>query len=1161
MRIEEINLQAFGPFTDRSFSFSSKDGLVVLYGPNEAGKSSMLRALKAWLYGIPTQSTDNFIHDHQKMRIAGKLRHGNGQELAFARRKGNKKTILDPSGNPLDDDALSIFLSSIGGDAFSKMFGIDNDALVKGGQEILEDRGDAGQALFAAGMSGMQLRQLLQSVEKQANELFKSGGSKQEITEALKALNEARRKIREDCVSGKEMAELEHQQLEARTSVSKLDASLADALTEQSRLDRLSMALPKLARRAELLTRLKTMQDAPLLSEDFSQRRREAQSEIKRANEVMAVDAPELQRLALEMEALSDAGAFAPYTDKIESLLKRLGAHQKAQRDLVGLETKHDARVQETTRLLSEIRPGLRIEELDALRLTEARKKRIKELSLRRENAFNAEIKSNDALTLAKDKLTEARRKLDATPKSFDGSDLERIVDALQKHGDLAEAERTAKLQHQEFADDANTALARLGLWSGSLDELERLPVLTSETIGRFQTDFDELIAGEKAVEKRLHDLNEERAAIESDIERIKQKGAIPTEGELGESRSKRDDLWRRIRGAWLEREHLEEPAGMIARNYEEEVKTADGVADTMRNNADQVAEQTERTRRLDSVQKKLEHETAESESLAKRREQFNVDWREAWLDCGVVPLPPREMLAWINRHAKLLELIKRMRSADRDEQETKIKLTAGIDSINKCLHVLAEPQCGEDEPYGMLIGRCKKIISNMRDINNARIALENSVGELEKECRRAEKDLAQSHIAREQWQNEWAECMKWLELSPDASINEADSHLELLDKLFTRAEDAADLADRIAGIRQDADGLDSEVRALVDAIAPNLKNKSAPEAIEELQRLSGKDRDALTLLREDRKRQEEAQRRINVAKAALAEANRSLLQLCREAGCSDPEMLDPIEQKSAERRGLMREIERIEETLQEISKGMALEKLVEEASGVDGDALPALSNSIKVRITTLSAERDREILNTGQIGEKIDALRKRSGAAEAAETAQEHLALIEEKALQYIKLKLASIMLRAEIKKYQAINQGSLTKRAGELFARLTLGSFAGLCVDYNEKDEPYLRGLRPNEESVSVEGMSEGTRDQLYLSLRLATLEKFLEKSEPMPFIVDDILIRFDDKRAKATLMVLAELAEKTQVLFFTHHSRLFEFAESSEMSGKIRAISINN
>jgi len=80
------------------------------------------------------------------------------------------------------------------------------------------------------------------------------------------------------------------------------------------------------------------------------------------------------------------------------------------------------------------------------------------------------------------------------------------------------------------------------------------------------------------------------------------------------------------------------------------------------------------------------------------------------------------------------------------------------------------------------------------------------------------------------------------------------------------------------------------------------------------------------------------------------------------------------------------------------------------------------------------------------------------------------------------------------------------------------------------------------------TVEGMSDGTADQLYLALRLASLEKYMENSEPLPFVVDDILIRFDDERSAAALQVLAQLANRTQVIFFTHHRHLAELAEAS-------------
>ena len=110
-----------------------------------------------------------------------------------------------------------------------------------------------------------------------------------------------------------------------------------------------------------------------------------------------------------------------------------------------------------------------------------------------------------------------------------------------------------------------------------------------------------------------------------------------------------------------------------------------------------------------------------------------------------------------------------------------------------------------------------------------------------------------------------------------------------------------------------------------------------------------------------------------------------------------------------------------------------------------------------------------------------------------------------------------------------------------------MTLGAFSRLRADYDDKGNPVLVGIRAlTDTQVTVDGMSDGTADQLYLSLRLASLEQYLENNEPLPFIVDDILLRFDDERSLATLKVLAELAKKTQVLFFTHHRHLVELAE---------------
>jgi uncharacterized protein YhaN len=112
---------------------------------------------------------------------------------------------------------------------------------------------------------------------------------------------------------------------------------------------------------------------------------------------------------------------------------------------------------------------------------------------------------------------------------------------------------------------------------------------------------------------------------------------------------------------------------------------------------------------------------------------------------------------------------------------------------------------------------------------------------------------------------------------------------------------------------------------------------------------------------------------------------------------------------------------------------------------------------------------------------------------------------------------------------------------RAGEIFSTLTLGRYTNLFVDF--ENTPFRLSARRGMDgrAVDVPGMSEGTRDQLFLALRLAALELHLAKAKALPFVADDLFINFDDERSTAGLQALRELSAKTQVLFLSHHDHL--------------------
>ena len=159
MRLKRLYLKAFGPFTDQTLDFDSRGpGLHIVYGLNEAGKSSSLRGLKALLYGFDERTADNFVHRNPDLLVGGIIEGTGGEELEFYRRKKRLADLFDTENNPLDGRQLSRLMPSIGVEVFTSLYGIDHKMLVAGGEEILAQKGEVGQALFAAGSGITALR-------------------------------------------------------------------------------------------------------------------------------------------------------------------------------------------------------------------------------------------------------------------------------------------------------------------------------------------------------------------------------------------------------------------------------------------------------------------------------------------------------------------------------------------------------------------------------------------------------------------------------------------------------------------------------------------------------------------------------------------------------------------------------------------------------------------------------------------------------------------------------------------------------------------------------------------------------------------------------------------------------------------------------------------
>ena len=176
-------------------------------------------------------------------------------------------------------------------------------------------------------------------------------------------------------------------------------------------------------------------------------------------------------------------------------------------------------------------------------------------------------------------------------------------------------------------------------------------------------------------------------------------------------------------------------------------------------------------------------------------------------------------------------------------------------------------------------------------------------------------------------------------------------------------------------------------------------------------------------------------------------------------------------------------------------------------------------------------AERTRLENLQGQCRGSMEALGTRTALEKQLTEVKARIRKLEQT---YGALTLAQEVLLEARQELQRRFAPRIAQRAGELMHRMTGGRYHRLNIGENLS----IRAGAGQEDTLrEALWRSDGTVDQLYLSLRLAVARELLPGG---PLVLDDALVRFDDKRLKAAMDILREEAESKQVILFTCHSR---------------------
>jgi uncharacterized protein YhaN len=390
---------------------------------------------------------------------------------------------------------------------------------------------------------------------------------------------------------------------------------------------------------------------------------------------------------------------------------------------------------------------------------------------------------------------------------------------------------------------------------------------------------------------------------------------------------------------------------------------------------------------------------------------------------------------------------------------------------------------------------------------------------------------------------------MQRLGLDSTASPAQAAAVVATFDELQQHLREAEALRIRIEGIDRDFQQLEKEAQALAARAAGDLRDVEIEQIVAELRSRLQEARDKEARRADRLGKRERQERRRQEAYDAVRQATATVQTLCRLARCENHADLAAAAERSASRREYEGHLRSIGEQLLELAAGTPLEEFVVEAAQFDPAQVVADRDALDEQIKAAEQQQLSARDEIGRLEERQTGLRSGSSAdlaAAATDTAVELLARIQHDAERYARLRLAAVILRKSIERYRDKNQGPVLQSASRLFEELTLGSFQGLRPDFDDDGRTVVRGQRDGG-TLGAQALSDGTRDQLYLALRLASLQHYLDQHRPCPLLVDDILVHFDDQRAAAALTALADLAQRTQVIFFTHHEHLVRLAEA--------------
>jgi uncharacterized protein YhaN len=1157
MRLARLDLTRYGKFTEHTIDFGlrpqGKPDLHIIYGPNEAGKSTALSAFLDLLFGVETQSPYDFLHSYATMQIGAALElEGGLRELVRVKRSQN--SLRDDKGQTISETALLRDLGGLERDSYRTMFSLDDETLEAGGKSILASKGDLGQLLFSATAGLADLSQTLSDLQEEAHGFYRYRARSGELLTLKNQL--ASLKARKDEIDT--LASTYAQLIEKRDWASaQYEEAVGESRTIRTRIEEIQRRLNALPRLAALrairgeLAPLAELPDAPegwrrdlpvLQREDteFATRQQGFDDDIHRLRN--EIDAIALDEIALNLAERFDrlAESRTRYDGAILDLASRRLEWKEA-----------DFEISSILRRLE--REG----EADpkALILGASTVGALRSLIEKRSGVETALESTQNELANAAQRFADARRKLEeaggvdsaqqANPAVIA---LKTIVDA-QRGSDHGARQRVAEKLRAGLLDALAERMAALAPWRDDAEALTRMIAPDPAEMEAWRTALAEAQKRSDRTVAEIGRLTNEQRRLTAEAAAIGGSLGLVDDGQAATIRAERERAWAT---------HRRKLDAATADAFEDILRRDDIAASARLLHSSDAARLQQTKQALAGVEADLEGaqelRAANTADAAALREQIGAAIASMSPDLpndfSVVQLK-----TWLDRREKALEARANLRKVERDLREAEADAAAARDKIREALTTAG----AEYDPAGnfeTLLMTAQTVIDRESQFKTMR----EHVVERRQDMERRQRDFDAAQGAERKWSAAWDEAIAKCWLGDSASHRDIAAVRETLAEIAALGpaiDKQAGLADRIEKMEADQQSFIHEVDAVATALgdAPNGEAQQRADAISN--RIRQARSDQATRARKAGELEALQLRRGEVAVAIAANSKRKA-EMTVLFGVASLNEVDVKLRQIMERASLRaRAIEAERDILDAIGAPSvaAAEGILESA---DRSALEGELGELKVRIE----DHDQRVHELSAARSKAkDAVEAIGGDDAVAKIEQERRTVlldVEEKALNHFRLRAGIVAAEQALRLYRDKHRSAMMMRASEAFRIISRGAYVRLAAQPG-KDGEVLIGVAANGRSKAAVDMSKGTRFQLYLALRVAGYEEFARSRGPVPFIADDIMETFDDFRAEEAFRVFAEMAEFGQVIYLTHHRHLCAIARSVCPDVKVHELSV--